>query len=165
MISNNTSTCQDCGGKLKYYDKVRRIVRTKGRVSKWVNVPRYQCSECGCIHRYLPDYIYPYKQYESEIIAGVIEGLITCETFGYEDYPCEMTMIRWKAHKSQVIDVIEAFTFDLKGIEATDTGNIIKYACRWKNKNGIQDLKKIMWYTQHLIDHLEKKEKIEEENN
>ena len=50
-------------------------------------------------------------------------------------------------------------------IEATDTGNIIKYACRWKNKNGIQDLKKIMWYTQHLIDHLEKKEKIEEENN
>lgn len=86
MISNNTSTCQDCGGKLKYYDKVRRIVRTKGRVSKWVNVPRYQCSECGCIHRYLPDYIYPYKQYESEIIAGVIEGLITCETFGYEDY-------------------------------------------------------------------------------
>lgn len=28
----------------------------------------------------------------------------------------------------EVIDVIEAFTFDLKGIEATDTGNIIKYA-------------------------------------
>lgn len=61
----------------------------------------------------------------------------------------------------EVIDVIEAFTFDLKGIEATDTGNIIKYACRWKNKNGIQDLKKIMWYTQHLIDHLEKKEKMQ----
>lgn len=54
----------------------------------------------------------------------------------------------------EVIDVIEAFTADLSGIEATDTGNIIKYACRWKNKNGIQDLEKIMWYTQHLIDHL-----------
>lgn len=34
----------------------------------------------------------------------------------------------------EVIDVIEAFTFDLKGIEATDTANIIKYACRWKKK-------------------------------
>ena len=45
----------------------------------------------------------------------------------------------------EVIDVIEAFTSDLKGIEATDTGNIIKYACRWKRKNGIQDLEKIMW--------------------
>ena len=54
----------------------------------------------------------------------------------------------------EVIEAIEAFTFDLKGIEAVDTGNIIKYACRWKKKNGIQDLEKIMWYTQHLIDHL-----------
>ena len=28
----------------------------------------------------------------------------------------------------EVIDVIEAFTSDLKGIEAADTANIIKYA-------------------------------------
>lgn len=63
----------------------------------------------------------------------------------------------------EVIDVIEAFTEDLTGIEATDTGNIIKYACRWKHKNGIQDLEKIMWYTQHLIDHLKAKEEIENE--
>lgn len=61
----------------------------------------------------------------------------------------------------EVIDVIEAFIDELKGVEATDTGNIIKYACRWKKKNGIQDLEKILWYTQHLIDHLKN---IEEEN-
>lgn len=61
----------------------------------------------------------------------------------------------------EVIDVIEAFTDELKGVEATDTGNIIKYVCRWKKKNGIQDLEKILWYTQHLIDHLKN---IEEEN-
>ena len=57
----------------------------------------------------------------------------------------------------EVIDVIEAFTEGLTGIEATDTGNIIKYACRWKDKNGIQDLEKILWYTQHLITHLKEK--------
>ena len=62
----------------------------------------------------------------------------------------------------EVIEAIEAFTFDLKGIEAVDIGNIIKYACRWKKKNGIQDLEKIMWYTQHLIDHLKN---LEKENN
>lgn len=62
----------------------------------------------------------------------------------------------------EVIEAIKAFTFDLKGIEAVDTGNIIKYACRWKKKNGIQDLEKIMWYTQHLIDHLKN---LEKENN
>ena len=53
----------------------------------------------------------------------------------------------------EVIDVIEAFTSDLNGIEAVDTGNVIKYICRWKKKNGVQDLKKAMWYLQHLIDH------------
>ena len=57
----------------------------------------------------------------------------------------------------EVIDVIEAFTVDLKGIEATDTGNIIKYACRWSRKNGIQDLRKIIWYATHLINYLERK--------
>lgn len=59
----------------------------------------------------------------------------------------------------ETIDVIEAFTFDLKGIEATDTGNVLKYMCRWKKKNGLQDLKKARWYLNHLIDHVEKLEK------
>ena len=61
----------------------------------------------------------------------------------------------------EVIDVIEAFTFDLKGIEATDTGNVLKYMCRWKNKNGLQDLEKAKWYLTHLIEHVRK---LEEEN-
>lgn len=58
----------------------------------------------------------------------------------------------------EVIDVIEAFTSELKGIEATDTGNVIKYICRWKNKNGVEDLKKAAWYLNHLIEHLDKQQ-------
>ena len=54
----------------------------------------------------------------------------------------------------EVIDVIEAFTDGLEGIEAVDTGNAIKYICRWKKKNGVQDLEKAIWYLQHLVDHL-----------
>ena len=57
----------------------------------------------------------------------------------------------------EVIDVIEAFTEGLVGIEATDTGNAIKYICRWKDKNGIQDLEKAVWYINHLIHHLKAK--------
>lgn len=34
----------------------------------------------------------------------------------------------------EVIDIIEAFTSKLKGIQETDTGNILKYACRWNEK-------------------------------
>ena len=59
----------------------------------------------------------------------------------------------------EAIDVIEAFTFDLTGVEAFDTANIIKYICRWKKKNGLQDLKKAQWYLNHLIKHVEKLEK------
>lgn len=58
----------------------------------------------------------------------------------------------------EVIDAIEAFTEDLNGIEAVDTANVLKYICRWKHKNGKQDLEKAMWYLQHLIEHIEKEE-------
>ena len=36
----------------------------------------------------------------------------------------------------EVIDVIEAFTENLNGIEATDTGNIIKYMCKCEIHTG-----------------------------
>lgn len=59
----------------------------------------------------------------------------------------------------EVIDVIEAFTSDLKGIEATGTGNVLKYMCRWKHKNGLQDLEKAQWYLTHLIERVKNNER------
>lgn len=98
MVSNNQSTCPKCGGQLKYYDSVKRIVRTKRRVTNKILIRRLRCLMCGSLHRELPECIYPYKQYEAEVIRGVIEGLITSGTIGFEDYPCEMTMSRWIKH-------------------------------------------------------------------
>ena len=76
-------------------------------------------------------------------------------------YESEDKMVSHPAHYQsknglEVIDVIDAFTEGLVGIEAADTANIIKYICRWKRKNGIQDLEKVLWYTNHLIAHLKK---------
>lgn len=82
-------------------------------------------------------------------------------------YESENKMVSHPAHYQsskgiEVIDVIEAFTEDLKGIYATDTGNIIKYACRWNDKgNPIQDVEKIIWYATHLLEKL--KEEAEKE--
>ena len=78
-------------------------------------------------------------------------------------YECDDKMVSHPAHYQsntglEVIDVIEAFTFYLKGIEAVDTANVIKYICRWKAKNGLQDLQKAKWYLTHLIEHIEKLE-------
>lgn len=93
MVSNDKSICQNCGSKLKRYDKVSRIVRTKGGKTSWIEIERFRCPVCGQIHRELPDYIFPYKQYEAEVIRGVLEGFITCETYGYEDYLCVYSLI------------------------------------------------------------------------
>lgn len=84
-------------------------------------------------------------------------------------YECNDIMVSHPSHyqsKSglETIDVIEAFTFDLEGIEAVDTGNVLKYMCRWKAKNGLQDLKKAAWYLEHLINHVEIKEKRKGDN-
>lgn len=61
----------------------------------------------------------------------------------------------------EAIDVIEAFTEGLQGGEATNTGNILKYMCRWKKKNGLEDLKKAQWYLNRLIDLVKHKQKEE----
>lgn len=53
----------------------------------------------------------------------------------------------------ETIDVIEAFTKDINDpFAAYCTGNIIKYICRWPNKNGVEDLKKARWYLDKLIE-------------
>ena len=79
----------------KYRDSVRRLVREAyGKKSK-VLVARYKCTRCGYIFRVLPEYLLPYKHYRKEIIAKVIDGSITSETEGFEDYPCELTMKKW----------------------------------------------------------------------
>ena len=99
------------------------------------------------------DIIPPKKTKEAKIIIGK-------ET---ELYESDDKMVSHPEHYQsengfEVIDVIEAFTKDLKGIEAVDTGKIIKYACRWHKKNGIQDLEKILWCTSHLIKKLKEKQ-------
>ena len=37
-------------------------------------------------------------------------------------------------------------------------GNIVKYISRYSQKNGIQDVEKVIHYAQMLIKHLEKKD-------
>lgn len=95
MINTGDDICPLCGGNLKYYDKVSRIVRTRYNKTDWVYIRRLRCLKCSTLHRELPDYLMPYKHYEREIIVGVIEGLIDSDILGFEDYPCELTIRKW----------------------------------------------------------------------
>ena len=40
--------------------------------------------------------VVPFKHYASEIIEGVLDDVVTSDDEDSEDYPCDMTMSRWK---------------------------------------------------------------------
>lgn len=58
--------------------------------------------------------------------------------------------------KIECIDAIEAAVYELSGLDAVCTANVIKYVWRWKHKNGVIDLKKAMWYLDRLIQNADK---------
>lgn len=63
----------------------------------------------------------------------------------------------------ECIDAIAAATTGLQGIEAVCTANVIKYIWRWKRKNGVEDIKKALWYLNKLKSVVEKPEPAERE--
>ena len=88
--------CSKCGAKAKYYDTVKRIVRAEYGKAYTAYVQRYICTKCKFIHRILPDFLMPYKQYEKRIVNGFIFGTLTSDMLEYEDYPCTSTIKNWK---------------------------------------------------------------------
>lgn len=88
--------CSKCQKEMKKYDKVKRKIRTKNGEINEIIIQRYYCKSCGRYVRVIPKDVIPYKRYEKEVIDGVIEGLITSTTLGFEDYPSEKQMERWR---------------------------------------------------------------------
>jgi len=58
-------------------------------------IRRLKCTHCGRLHRELPDCLIPYKHYSSEVISGVLDGVVNSDDKDSEDYPCESTIARW----------------------------------------------------------------------
>ena len=95
--------CPDCGGQTHYYDSVKRKLRLEYGKTTFTYLKRYKCINCGRIHRLLPADILPFKHYKAEIVFGVLRGDITPECIGYEDYPTELTMKRWKNEFADIL--------------------------------------------------------------
>lgn len=77
--------------------KSMSIIGTRDRKSKErsgetqvYNIRRLRCDQCGRIHHELPDFLVPYKRYESECIELVLTNPST------RDVPAdESTLFRW----------------------------------------------------------------------
>ena len=69
--------------------------------------------------------------------------------------PVKFDPVEKPAHYNQggieCIDALKVATTGLDGIEAVCTANAIKYLWRHSRKNGTEDLRKAIWYIEHLI--------------
>lgn len=64
----------------------------------------------------------------------------------------------YRNSKIECIDAIESATINKKGLDAVCTANIIKYVWRCEEKNGLEDMKKALWYLEKMIKHHEETE-------
>ena len=87
--------CDRCHTVMKRYDKVNRTLRTRYGRKEMIFLERYRCPKCGHVARRLPREVVRFKQYHADVIEGVMNGWITSDTIGFEDFPSEMTMKRW----------------------------------------------------------------------
>jgi hypothetical protein len=71
-----------------------------------------------------------------------------------EEEKQNIDMVNSPAHYNkagiETIDIIQSVTGD--GFESYLQGNILKYMCRYKYKNGTEDLEKARWYLNRLIE-------------
>lgn len=87
--------CPECQCSLRHRDWRPRICKREGGEKSWIKVERGKCPSCGRLHTILPDKLVPYKQYEADVISGVLDGAVTPDDIDSEDYPCAETMRRW----------------------------------------------------------------------
>ena len=77
VISLEKSICPFCGGELVYRDRRRRIMRGYSEEVDFLMVRRLKCVSCRHLHVELPDCVTPYKQFKTEIIENVVDGIST----------------------------------------------------------------------------------------
>lgn len=89
------------------------------------------------------------------------QGVHTCRGAEYYAEQAEQDAVNSPQHYTQgryeVIDIIEDAVQGADPFEAVCQANILKYTLRYRAKNGVEDLRKSVWYANRLIDYLDAK--------
>ena len=93
--SVTTHMCPICQATLRYRDSRPRIRKKEGGLKDQLIIRRFYCKNCHSYHNELPDCLVPYKHYETEMISGVLDGVVQPDDLNSEDYSSFATMIRW----------------------------------------------------------------------
>ncbi len=107
--SENSHLCPVCQGMLRYRDSRPRIRKKEGGIKEHLMIRRFHCQNCHSYHNELPDCLVPYKHYEAEVIAGVLDEVILPDDLDSEDYPSFNTMLRWLQWFRENLQRIEGY--------------------------------------------------------
>lgn len=99
----------------------------------------------------IPDYAGENKVYYDKWERGKKVNEKDLELYGKALSNDKVNPSHYRQGKVECIDALEAATINLQGLDAVCTANAIKYMWRWKEKGGIEDLKKAMWYIEKII--------------
>lgn len=134
---NNICPC--CNGQLRLRDHRKRIWKQEGGTVRFIRIRRLQCTNCRRIHCELPDILVPYKHYETQVIEGVLDGLITGDDPDSEDEsgaqrPSESTMKRWKQwlhrNREQMEGILRSAGIRIFNLNFADSSESLVYAIR-----------------------------------
>lgn len=121
----------------------------KPDVMTWNFFPIYLNPKKGTWDRYIDDKtVHPASNwlqakkpdYDPSLLINIID------TEGHPNILAVDHPVYYNVGRIEVIDFIED-----QGMDFTE-GCIIKYICRYKKKNGLQDLEKAQWYLNRLIE-------------
>ena len=93
--SATSHICPKCRGTLTYRDSRSRIRKHEGGGKDFIIIRRFYCEHCHSYHNELPDCLLPYKHYETEVVSGVLDGVVTENDIDSEDFPSSPTIRRW----------------------------------------------------------------------
>ena len=94
---------------LRYRDSRPRICKKEGGTRERLMIRRFRCQNCHSYYNELPNCLVPYKHYEAEVIADVLDEVILPEDLDSEDYLSFNTMLRWLQWFRENLQRIEGY--------------------------------------------------------
>jgi len=66
--------CPKCGKLMAFRDTCKRNGLDKDARCRRYILRRFKCKDCKNTHREIPDFLFPYKHYEADVIQAAIDG-------------------------------------------------------------------------------------------
>ena len=78
--------------------------------------------------------------------------IVQCECISDEAYDAVNRPNYYNKGGIECIAAVKAAVSNLQGVEAHATASAIQYLWRWREKNGVEDLRKARWFLDLLIE-------------